>query len=325
MENIVLAADLGGTNLRMAAVNGIGRILHRSKTRTPVSRSRNDVVAAILASARECMSEVGGDYRFVAFGAAVPAIVDSQAGIVLRSPNLPELNGMEFSAIFSNELAIPVVLENDANSASVGESWLGAARDVSDFIMLTLGTGVGGGIILNGELRRGPDGTAGEVGHLAVEPDGHPCGCGSNGCLEQYASATAISRIASELLPVYPDSVLHSDLEITPLDVYNAGLKGDALSIEVFRRVGRYLGIAIGGLVNVLNPEAVVIGGGAAAGWDLFIGSLQREIEYRAFQQPAERVRLRRSELGDDAGLIGVARLAMGAISAQSRISEVRG
>ncbi|MER3631751.1 MAG: hypothetical protein C4325_05945 [Blastocatellia bacterium] len=133
---------------------------------------------------------------------------------------------------------------------------------------------------------------------------------GSNGCLEQYASASAISRIASELIPVYPETELHSDLEITPLDVYNAGLHGDALSLEVFRRAGRYLGIALGGLVNVLNPEAIVIGGGAAAGWDLFIDSLRREIDYRAFQQPAQRVRLRRSQLADDAGLIGITKLA---------------
>ncbi|MEW6362746.1 MAG: ROK family protein [Acidobacteriota bacterium] len=325
MERIVLAADLGGTNLRMAAVNTNGEILYRSKVRTPSSGSRSDVIAAILTAARECMTKVEGDFAFAAFGAAVPAIVNSKEGIILRSPNLPELNGMEFSKVFSEALELPVILENDANSATVGENWLGAAVNIQNFIMVTLGTGVGGGIMVNGELLRGPDGTAGEVGHIAVEPDGHPCGCGSNGCLEQYASATAISRTASELIPVFPESSLHSDLDITPLDVYNAGLNGDALSIEVFRRVGRYLGIALGGLINVLNPEAIVIGGGAAAGWDLFIESLEREISYRAFQQPAERVRLRRSVLGDDAGLIGVARLASEAVIGQSRISQVRG
>jgi glucokinase len=271
------------------------------------------------------MDNADGQFEFAAFGAAVPATVNSHDGIILRSPNLPELNGMEFSTVFSEALEMPVVLENDANSATVGESWKGAAKDVRSFIMVTLGTGVGGGIMINGELLRGPDGTAGEVGHIAVEPDGHPCGCGSNGCVEQYASATAISRIASELIPVYPESVLHPDLDITPLDVYNAGLKGDALSLEVFRRVGRYLGIALGGLVNVLNPEAIVIGGGAAAGWDLFIESLRREIDYRAFQQPAERVRLRRSQLADDAGLVGIAKLAGEKFIGQSRISEVKG
>lgn len=325
MERIVLAADLGGTNLRMAAVNRNGDILYRNKLRTPATGSRSDVVAAILTAAREVMDNAKGQFEFAAFGAAVPATVNSHDGVILRSPNLPELNGMEFSTVFSEALEMPVVLENDANSATVGESWKGAARDVSSFIMVTLGTGVGGGIMINGELLRGPDGTAGEVGHIAVEPDGYPCGCGSNGCVEQYASATAISRIASELIPVYPESVLHPDLDITPLDVYNAGLKGDALSLEVFRRVGRYLGIALGGLVNVLNPEAIVIGGGAAAGWDLFIESLRREIDYRAFQQPAERVRLRRSQLADDAGLVGIAKLAGDKFIGQSRISEVKG
>jgi len=310
MEKIILAADLGGTNLRIAAVNRNGEILNRQKTPTPTSGNRGDIIAAILTAARECMETAAGEIEFVGFGAAVPATVNSQDGVILRSPNLPELSGMEFSAVFSEALEMPVVLENDANSATVGERWKGAAQDVRNFIMVTLGTGVGGGIMINGELLRGPDGTAGEVGHIPVEPEGHPCGCGSNGCLEQYASASAISRIASELIPVYPETELHSDLEITPLDVYNAGLHGDALSLEVFRRAGRYLGIALGGLVNVLNPEAIVIGGGAAAGWDLFIDSLRREIDYRAFQQPAQRVRLRRSQLADDAGLIGITKLA---------------
>ncbi len=311
MQNIVLAADLGGTNLRMAAVAPDGSIVFRSRVGTPASGRQSDIVSAIFDAADECRAGLSSGFEITAFGAAVPAIVNSDEGIILRSPNLPELNGLRFREHFSKALAMPVVLENDANAAAIGESWLGASKGVKNSICVTLGTGVGGGIILNGKLLRGIDGTAGEIGHVAVEPQGHPCGCGSVGCVEQYASATAIVRIASELLSRYPDSVLHGNKAISPLDVYNAGIAGDELSIEVFRHVGTYLGIALGGLINVLNPEAIVIGGGAAAGWDLFIDHLRAEISMRAFPQPAERVRLVRSELGDDAGILGAAFLAV--------------
>lgn len=311
MEKIVLSADLGGTNLRMAAVGLDGSIVFRNRMGTPSSGRQSDIVAAISAVIEECRDALGKDYELTAFGAAVPATVNSSEGVILSSPNLPELNGLRFAEFFSERLSLPVLLENDANAAAVGESWMGASRGVDNSMCVTLGTGVGGGIILDGRLLRGIDGTAGEIGHIAVEPDGHPCGCGSRGCVEQYSSATAIVRIAGELMAEYPGTPLSNFEELTPIEIYNAGLAGDALSLEVFRRVGRYLGIALGGLINVLNPEAIVIGGGASAGWDLFVEPLRAEIKARAFQQPAERVRLMRSDLGDDAGILGAAHLAV--------------
>jgi glucokinase len=322
MEKIVLAADLGGTNLRMAAVGLDGSIVFRNRMSTPSSGNQSDIVEAIAAVIDECREALGNDYELIGFGAAVPATVDSSDGVILSSPNLPELDGLRFAEFFADRLSIPVLLENDANAAAVGEKWMGASRGVENSICVTLGTGVGGGLILDGHLYRGVDGSAGEIGHIVVEPDGHPCGCGSTGCVEQYSSATAIVRIAKELIPEYPGTPLSNFDELTPLEVYNAGLAGDALSLEVFRRVGRYLGIALGGLVNVLNPEAIVIGGGASAGWDLFVEPLQAEIKARAFRQPAERVRLMRSDLGDDAGILGAAHLA--AESSRSKASTGR-
>lgn len=310
MEKLYLAADLGGTNLRMAAVSRGGDILFRDKVKTPSGQGQEAVIGTILSVVRNISEQIGDKYELAAFGAAVPAVVSSRDGLILRSPNLAELNGIPFSALFSEKLGIPVVLENDANSAAVGESWKGASIGVKNSIQVTLGTGVGGGIIIDGQVLRGIDGTAGEIGHIAVVPDGYPCGCGSVGCVEQYASATAIVRQAKELMPIYPDSPLHSQIEMTPLDVYEAGIQGDKLSIEVFRLMGQHLGVALGALVNVLNPEAIVIGGGASAGWDLFINHLRAEIDRRAFQHPAERVKLLRSTLGDDAGILGVAYLA---------------
>ena len=309
MEKLVLAADLGGTNLRMAVVNGHGEIIFRHKVRTPNEGRREDIIDAITSAVERCAAEAGGA-RLAAFGAAVPAIVNSRDGVILRSPNLPALNGFEFAAHFREQLGMPVVLENDANSAAVGENRKGASRDIENSICVTLGTGVGGGIIIDGKLLRGVDGTAGEIGHIAVEPAGHPCGCGSRGCVEQYSSAMAVKRLAAELSGRFPGSALAGAKDITPLMVYEAGCAGDELALEVFRVFATYLGIALGGLVNVLNPEAIVFGGGVSAGWDLFIDRLRAEIKSRSFPHPAERVRLMRSELGDDAGIIGAAYLA---------------
>lgn len=310
MEKLVLAADLGGTNLRMAVMNGYGEVVFRNKIRTPTNGKREGIIDAILASVERCLAETSDGASVAAFGAAVPAIVNSRDGVILRSPNLPELNGFQFASYFSDRLEMPVVLENDANSAALGENWKGASRGIMSSICVTLGTGVGGGIIIDGKLLRGIDGTAGEIGHIAVQPDGHPCGCGSRGCVEQYSSAIAIRRIVGELLERYPGSALSGVEDVTPLKVYEAGSAGDDLALEVFRVFGTYLGIALGGLVNVLNPEAIVLGGGVSAGWDLFIEHLREEMFRRAFRHPAERVRLMRSELGDDAGIVGAAFLA---------------
>lgn len=310
MKEIVLAADLGGTNLRMAAVDREGKILHRTRHNTPKSERADGIISAIAEASHECLDAVKKKGWIKAFGAAVPANLNAREGIILKAPNLPALDGFRFSATVADELNLPVVLENDANAAAIGENWLGAARGFSDAVCVTLGTGVGGGVILNGKILRGVDGTAGEIGHICVEPFGEPCGCGSRGCVEQYSSATAIVRLTREFENGYPKSILQNKTRLTALDVYEAGTAGDELALEVFRKMGFYLGIALADLVNVLNPEIIVIGGGASAGWDLFIGHVQDQIRKRAFEEPAKRAKIIRAELGDDAGILGAAKLA---------------
>lgn len=310
MKEIVLAADLGGTNLRIAAVDREGQILHRTKHDTPKSERADEIVSAITEASTECLEAVKKEGWIKAFGAAVPATLNALDGIILKAPNLPSLDGFRFSATVSDELNLPVVLENDANAAAIGENWLGAAKRAESAICVTLGTGVGGGIIINGKILRGIDGTAGEIGHICVEPLGEPCGCGSRGCVEQYSSATAIVRLTRELENQYPKSVLQNKMRLTSLDVFEAGKQGDELALEVFRKMGFYLGIALADLINVLNPEIIVIGGGAAAGWDLFINHVQDQINKRAFYEPAKRAKLVRAELGDDAGILGAAKRA---------------
>ena len=177
--------------------------------------------------------------------------------------------------------------------------------------MITLGTGVGGGIILDEKLLRGIDGSAGEVGHIGVEPfDGAPCTCGSRGCLEVYASATAIVRMTREMGARYPQSPLRTSDELTSAAVYKSGTEGDELALEVFRRMGLYLGVGLASLINIFNPEMIIIGGGAAAGWDLFIPHVREQVTERAFPVPARRAEIVQAERGDDAGILGAAQIA---------------
>lgn len=310
-NKIVLASDLGGTNLRMAAIDAEGKILHRVKVDTPKAERADEIVQAIVEAANKCRDGVREIGEVKALGAAVPAIINAEQGIILKAPNVPALDGFRFAATISNELNLPVVLENDANSSAIGEYSFGAARGFQNAINVTLGTGVGGGIIINGHILRGIDGTAGEIGHICVEPFGVPCGCGSRGCLEQYSSATAVVRLVRALENQYPNSILQNKVRMTSADVYTAGIEDDELALEVFRQMGFYLGIALADLVNVLNPEVIVIGGGASAGWDLFIGHVREQIDDRAFREPAARVKIVKAALGDDAGTLGVGQLAL--------------
>jgi glucokinase len=312
MDDLVLAGDLGGTNLRIAVVDAAGGIIHREEAETPRDNDGRKVIDVVVRLASLCRTAIGPDRDVAGFGFAIPAIIQASEGRIFSSPNLPELNGLDLAGELTRELGLNVTLENDANAAAIGEYWFGASRGCGSSICITLGTGVGGGIILDGKALRGPDGTAGEVGHICVEPQGVKCGCGSNGCLEQYASASAITRMAAELRGQFPGSALSENNDFDALNVYEHGVMGDGLCVEVFKRVGVYLGIALSGLVNVLNPEVIVIGGGAAKGWDLFIDPLRAEINKRAFQQPAERARIVRATLGGDAGIIGAAGLAFG-------------
>ncbi len=309
MKEIVIAADLGGTNLRMAAVDANGAILFRTRRETPRGENAGEIVRAIAEGADECRRNCH-NFKVKAVAAAVPATVSVERGLILTAPNLTALNNFSMTAALEKELGVESILENDANAAAVGENWLGASKGFQNSIMVTLGTGVGGGVIIGGKILRGMDGTAGEVGHINVEPFGAPCGCGSCGCLEQYASATAIVRLAKKIKSQYPKSNLNQHAPPSALDIYRLGTEGDELALEVFRQMGFYLGVALSGLINVLNPEMIVIGGGASDGWKLFLPHVQETIRQRTYREPAERARIALAELGDDAGIIGAARIA---------------
>ncbi|HVS83134.1 MAG TPA: ROK family protein [Pyrinomonadaceae bacterium] len=313
--DLVCAVDLGGTNLRAANIDRDGRIYERVRTATPASDKAEDIASAIVAAVREC--ETAGLNRgaqIQAVSVVVPGSVHAETGVVVNAPNIPSLPGFRLASALREALDRPVLLENDANAAALGEMWQGAARNCKTIICLTLGTGVGGAIILDGELWRGVTGTAGEIGHSGVEPfGGVKCKCGNVGCLEVYASATAIVRMTREALAQYPSSRLHSinTTELTSENICSAAIEDDELALDVFRRMGAYLGVAMANVVNIFNPEMVVIGGGVAAAWDLFVQPAREEIMKRAFPVPAERCQIVRAECGDDAGLLGAALLAL--------------
>jgi glucokinase len=317
MREIVLATDLGGTNLRMAAVDKDGNILYRTKERTPRSTDGRAILDAIVGMGEECRVKLSSD-KLVAVATAVPGTIEFETGVITAAPNLSELNGFAMAEELRMRLGLVAVLENDANAAAVGENWLGASKGVGNSVMVTLGTGVGGGIFVNGEVIRGKDGTAGEIGHINVEPDGYPCGCGSHGCVEQYSSASAVVRMGKEFAKEHPDSALNTGSDLAAEEIYEMALAGDKAANEIFRRQGYYLGIMLAGVINTLNPEAIIIGGGASGSWDLFSPHLVSEMKARSYKEPAERVKIGRSKLGDDAGILGGVRL--GFLSAAGRL-----
>ncbi|MEP6570698.1 MAG: ROK family protein [Acidobacteriota bacterium] len=311
-SEFAFAADLGGTHLRVATVDRNGKLYCRRMQATPHAEKPNEIVRALIDAVHACeptIAEEGG--AISAVSVVVPGTVNVAEGVVVKAPNLPCLDGFRLAAALESELEWPVLLENDANAAAIGEMWRGAAQGYRTMICVTLGTGVGGGIILDGKLWRGVDGSAAEIGHIGVDPfAGVPCTCGSRGCLEVYASATAIVRMTREARPRYPSSILHNTEALSSEKVYQAGKEGDELAIEVFRRMGVYLGIGLASLINVLNPEIVVIGGGLSNGWELFEKHMHQQVIERAFPIPARRVKIVRAQCGDDAGLLGAARLA---------------
>lgn len=306
---LVVAVDLGGTNLRTAVIDESGQIIRRVRRATPQGEIKAEAIGdAIVAAVAACVAP--GD-EIASAAIMVPGTVDSSNETVIQAPNLSALDGFNLKAYLQSQWSHSVLLENDANAAAVGEMWKGSARGCGSVVCLTLGTGIGGGIVLDGKLWRGALGAAAEIGHMTMEPSSKiECACGNTGCLEVFASATAIARMARDGLWNYPDSLLHDGAGTAEI-VFNAAMKNDALALQIFETVGRYLGIATASLINILNPEVIVFGGGVANAWPLFERFLHEEVRRRAFTYPAQRVKLLAAQCGDDAGLLGAAHLAL--------------
>lgn len=315
MSRVVVGVDLGGTNLRTALVSSDGDILDKRKEATQSSEGWKKVVSRLannITRQREIAAQRGQDVAAVGVGA--PGVIQMDKGIVVKSPNFPDWNNLPLRDELQKALQIPVVIENDANAAALGEQWRGAGRDIGSMILLTLGTGVGGGIVLDNRIWHGADGMAGEIGHMTLVPDGRHCSCGNTGCMEMYASARGIVQSYCEGLGASRSA--DGVRGVTSEKIYQLAEEGDVLARRVMMDMGRMLGIGIANLINIFNPQMIVIGGGVKAAWPLFIGATREEIMRRAFQVPAERTEIVPSLLGDDAGVIGAAAVAIQHVNA---------
>jgi glucokinase len=324
MAQFTIGVDLGGTNLRIAAVDESGRILQTINTATEVARGRDAVVKEMCEAIRSLALKHHAAGTMQGIGIGVPGIIDMKSGMIRQSPNLPDWQNYPVKQEIERLLSTDVFLENDANSAALGEKWLGAGKDENDICAFTLGTGVGGGLVLNGKVWHGMTGMAGELGHITVDPNGHPCGCGSKGCLEQYASATAVKRMAKEHIARGGaeglEKLSRDEANFSAKTIYELAMKGDAGAKSVYQRAGGALGIVIAGMINALNLPMYVVGGGVSNSWDAFAPAMMEQIKLRSFVYVAtlgedptapivQRTVVRRAQLGGDAGLLGAARL----------------
>jgi glucokinase len=316
LQKTAIGVDLGGTNLRFGLVREDEKIITRRGTGTMAAEGV-EIVLERLTSGIQTLArkaQVAG-MKIAGIGIGVPGIISAKEGIVRLSPNLAGWEDIPLRARLMESFSYPVYVENDANAYALGEYWFGAGKGTSCMVCITLGTGVGGGIILDGNIWRGADGMAGEVGHITVNPDGPLCPCGNRGCLERYSSATAVIEMAVAAVARGEKTSLKNlkkaGLAITPEAVADAAKKGDRVAGRIYSEVGKYLGIAIADLINLLNIECIVIGGGLTGAWDLFIGPLKEEVKARAFKIPAKRCRIVRGKLKDDAGILGAAGLAL--------------
>ena len=337
MSNFSIGVDLGGTNLRIAAVSQQGELMEKVTLGTRVALGKDHVIHEMCDAIRVLAVKYRNVGTLQGIGVGVPGIIDMKTGMLRESPNLPGWAGSPVQAEIEQRLGTRVILENDANVAALGEKWLGAAKHVDDMIMLTLGTGVGGGIVLEGRIWHSMTGMAGEFGHMTVEPEGPQCGCGNRGCVEQYASATAVVRMAKEAIASGRAPGLaraaSSDPEFNAKAVYNLAIQGDEEARKIFGRLGRALGICIANLVNAFNLPMYVVGGGVASAWEAFSPFVFEELRQRSLIYAATAPRaplsdgqgasgqvdsegptrtiVTRALLGSDAGLYGAAELPL--------------
>jgi glucokinase len=301
MASYSIGVDLGGTNLRAAAMDASGRIIAKISGSTDLAEGRDRVIDDIVRNITELRNRIGsGDLAGVGIG--VPGFIRIKEGMIVGSHNMPGFDNFPVRDEISRRLGSPVILENDANAAALGEKWMGAGKDVEDLVLLTLGTGIGGGIIIGGRILHGDVGMAGELGHLTVMPYGNPCGCGNRGCLEKHASATAIESMAN---------LLALGEQVSAREVYDLAVGGEERAVRIFESMGRALGIGLAMLVNIFNFPLYLLSGGVLPAWDYFAPAMFEEVNARSFTFRNTKTRIEKAILGDEAGLFGAAYLPM--------------
>jgi len=309
-----IGIDLGGTNIAAAIVSDSGAIIERTGVKTNAFEGEQAVVHSLLSVCEQLIGNTGKTPESVGIG--VPGTVNAEKGEVVFTPNLP-LRGANITREIMQKYGCPVRIGNDANCAALGEAIAGSARGVQSAVMITLGTGVGGGVIIGGKLHSGLSGAAGELGHMVIISDGRECGCGRKGCWETYASATGLKRTAKEFARTYTNSMLYelSDGNIEDIggraifEAYRANDEAAKLTVEQYIK---HLAVGMVNMINILEPELLCVGGGISNEWDSIEALLNAEVDaekYTRFSESAPMTRIVRAELGNDAGIIGAAML----------------
>ncbi len=316
MSKVIIGVDLGGTFVKTAIVSTEKKIIAKASRPSDADGGPKAVMDAMEASVRDLLAENGLTMdNVLAAGFGAPGPMNWQTGIVYSPPNLPGWKDVPLAADMSKRLGVPCYVDNDANVACYGEFWMGAGHGAESVVVFTLGTGVGGGVVVFGQLLRGIDGTAAELGHIKVMRDGRMCGCGSKGCLEAYASVTGMVRTAEEKwaeAETALKAMTGGDTEM--LDgkiIYEAAVAGDAYAQWVFDETATWIGLGAASMVNMLNPERIILCGGMIAAGDMLFDKVREVVKANAFEVPVKRCQILPAGLGGDSGVIGCAGCAL--------------
>lgn len=313
-KSLVIGLDLGGTNSVFGVVDSKGEIIATTSIKTQAYPSVDQYIMESVKAVKQIAEQVGGMEKIRAMGIGAPC-GNYYKGTIEHAANLVWAKGIvPLANMFVNELGIPVVVTNDAKAAAMGEMKYGVAVGMNNFVELTLGTGVGSGIVANGQLIYGFDGFAGELGHMIVEPDGRPCGCGRKGCLETYCSATGVVRTTIALLEESPEATSLRDIatdKLTSYEVYKAAMAGDAMAQEVFKQTGRRIGIACANIATFLSPEAFIFFGGLAQAGELLLRPIEEAYNENVLSLYKGKARFLMSGLdGAKAAILGASAIA---------------
>lgn len=303
----ILGVDIGGTDIKLGIVTEDGRIVESGKM--PTLAGEGPGQAAQRAAA--WLAEKDPGHEVSAAGIDCAGLIDGAKGYLYYSPNLPGWEDTDLRGLFAGELGMPVTVDNDVNCAAWGEFVLGAGRGTRDFVCLTLGTGIGGGVVFDGRLYRGWQGMAGEVGHQVIDPSGPECTCGSRGCLEMLANAGSIVSRARGAIAAGDVSVLEDSDSLTAKEVAAAAADGDTVAIEALAETGRVLGTGLANIVHLFNPEVIAVGGGVAGAGELILGPARESMLEKLMDEILARVRVVPAELGNNASLTGAAMMAV--------------
>lgn len=313
-ESVFIGIDLGGTNVKAALVSPTGEIINETRVGTEI-QNPEALFTQVIETALKLRDDKSAGGKVAGIGIGIPGLVNRKTNRIEVMPNLPALSEIDVTAELSNKTGLPVILDNDANTAAYGELQVGAARGRKEVFFITLGTGIGAGLVINGQIYRGAAGFAGEFGHMTIDPEGIECACGNIGCLETIASGPNIVRRTRERL--YRDRTsslsrlaIPRDREFTAEDIAHAAREGDEMAQVMMERTGMFLGIAIAAVINLLNVEMVVMGGGVMDAGDLILKPTIKETRRRAFPPSFNSCELVIAKLGAAAGMIGAALMA---------------